>query len=401
MHPPVKILQKRLRNQKLQKNNYMKKLSGVLGILVFFVSTSLFGADVTALSVYTEAIKKDTAQEGIDYVSAQLATVATNADKRSLLYFKGTLEEQLGLYDDASYSYAQAAGIAAGDAAGMQKVSSEQLVLNAVRASLCAGDFETADRYLNSAVRSSSDEIILAYINLYAQWSALCKAQSLDETDEAVSLLKAYSSMDSMTSVKPTVLLTLWYVSGEDTYASQLKKEFPSSMECGVISGKVQLMSVPFWYFFPHKGVLNNAVSEVDDTLPATTIASVSDDTSSSATSPSSGKTATGSSSNASAKNTSSKATNEASSATTSAADDSSSKDTGKITRQQCGLFREEANAKALVSQLKTKGFDAKITTEKRASGTTYYIVVVDENKDGTVGLKLRDAGFECYPVVE
>lgn len=348
----------------------MKKLSCVLGILVFFVSTSLFGADVTALSVYTEAIKKDTAQEGIDYVSAQLATVATNADKRSLLYFKGTLEEQLGLYDDASYSYAQAAGIAAGDAAGMQKVSSEQLVLNAVRASLCSGDYETADRYLNSAVRSSKDEKILAYINLYAQWSALCKAQSVDETADSVSLLKAYSTMDSMKWVKPAVLLTLWYVSGESSYADALKKEFPSSMECGVIDGKVQLMSVPFWYFVPHKAVVESTVPEVEDTLPATTIDSVGGDASKS-------------------------------SDTAAKSNEGDSNDTGKITREQCGLFREEANAKALVSQLKAKGFEAKITTEKRASGTTYYIVVVDENKDGTVGLKLRDAGFECYPVVE
>ena len=379
----------------------MKNSKKILCVTFFMATATVSLFAETALSIYKAAVKKDTAQDSIAYVQKQLTKADTPADKRSLLFFIGTLQEQLGLYDDASLSYAQAAGVAAGDAAGMQKISSEQLVLNAVRCSLCSGDFETADRYLNSAVRSSKDETILAYINLYAQWSALCKAQSLDETNDAVSLLKAYSSMDSMTSVKPTVLLTLWYVSGDDTYASQLKKEFPSSMECGVISGKVQLMSVPFWYFVPHKGVLNNAVSEVDDTLPATTIASVSDDTSSSATSPSSGKTATGSSSNASAKNTSSKATNEASSATTSAADDSSSKDTGKITRQQCGLFREEANAKALVSQLKTKGFDAKITTEKRASGTTYYIVVVDENKEGTMGLKLRDAGFECYPVVE
>lgn len=379
----------------------MKNSKKILSVTIFMATATVSLFAETALSIYKAAVKKDTAQDSIAYVQKQLTKADTPADKRSLLFFIGTLQEQLGLYDDASLSYAQAAGVAAGDAAGMQKISSEQLVLNAVRCSLCSGDFETADRYLNSAVRSSKDETILAYINLYAQWSALCKAQSLDETNDAVSLLKAYSSMDSMTSVKPTVLLTLWYVSGDDTYASQLKKEFPSSMECGVISGKVQLMSVPFWYFVPHKGVLNNAVSEVDDTLPATTIASVSDDTSSSATSPSSGKTATGSSSNASAKNTSSKATNEASSATTSAADDSSSKDTGKITRQQCGLFREEANAKALVSQLKTKGFDAKITTEKRASGTTYYIVVVDENKEGTMGLKLRDAGFECYPVVE
>ena len=51
------------------------------------------------------------------------------------------------------------------------------------------------------------------------------------------------------------------------------------------------------------------------------------------------------------------------------------------------------------MEQLKKKGFAARITTEKRPSGTTYYLVIVDENKDGTMGKELRNAGFECYGV--
>ena len=30
-----------------------------------------------------------------------------------------------------------------------------------------------------------------------------------------------------------------------------------------------------------------------------------------------------------------------------------------------------------------------------------YYAVVVDENAEGTMGQKLKNAGFECYPVFE
>ena len=50
-----------------------------------------------------------------------------------------------------------------------------------------------------------------------------------------------------------------------------------------------------------------------------------------------------------------------------------------------------------LVAALKDKGFTAAVTTETRASGTTYYIVAVDET-DGSIGDKLRTAGFEFYP---
>jgi len=358
------------------------RIKKILSLLVVIsIGTSLFAqskktdAIKNAREVYDEALKKDTAQEIIDYLNQATASIATNADRRSLLFVTGTIQEQCGLYENASLSYAQAAGIAAGDADNMPKVSPEQLVINAVRASLLAGDSETADRYLNSAVRSSKDEKILACINLYAQWSALCKAQSLDETKDSVSLLKAYCSMDSMKSVKPTILLTLWYVTGEKSYGDELQKEFPASPEAGVVTGKVQIMSVPFWYFVPHSGGSDITFVPETDSLEPTTIASVAE--------------------SSTQKDVAAEQQNDS-----SKKDDVSEND-GKITREQCGLFREEANAKALVEQLKKKGFDAKITTEKRASGTTYYIVVVDENKEGTVGLKLRDAGFECYPVVE
>lgn len=344
-----------------------KRTAAVFSIGVWcFGLTVAFADPVTAQQTYDAAIKKDTVLDSIEYINKQIPNAATASDKRSLLFFAGTLQEQTGLYDDASFSYAQAAGIAAGDADGMQKVSSEQLVIDAVRASLCAGDSETADRYLNSAVRSSKDDAIIAYVNLYAQWSALCKAQSPEETKDAVALLKAYSGMDSMRVVKPAVLLTLWYMCGDDTYGEQLKKEFPNSPETGIVKGKTQIMSVPFWYFVPHVGTSPDAEETTEEILLAE-------------------------------KDDGASADNKTSVGTTVPTTDKGE----KITREQCGLFRERSNADALVAQLKKKNFDAKITTETRASGTTYYIVVVDENKEGTVGLKLRDAGFECYPVVE
>ena len=53
------------------------------------------------------------------------------------------------------------------------------------------------------------------------------------------------------------------------------------------------------------------------------------------------------------------------------------------------------------VKKLKEKGFVAKITSEIRPSGTTYYLVIVDENSDNSMGDELRTAGFECYPIFE
>lgn len=96
----------------------------------------------TAASIKEESLSQESVQDAVIFLKNSLDSAATPADKRSILYFTGTMQEQLGLYSDACKSYAKAAGIAAADAAGMPKVSSEQLVINAVRTSLCSGDWK-------------------------------------------------------------------------------------------------------------------------------------------------------------------------------------------------------------------------------------------------------------------
>ena len=319
-------------------------------LLFLFAAAGVFAqSSVSASSIYEESLKQSNVQETILFLQDHLESSSRLDDKRSLLYVLGTIQEQMGFYADASLSYAKAAGIAASDAPSMPKVSSEQLVLNAVRCSLCAGNFETADNYLNSAVRSSKNERIKATVNLYSAWSSLCASSSIEETEDTLALLKAYASMDSMKAVRPSVLLTLWYLTDDEASGSKLLKEYPYSPEAGIVKGNVQIMSVPFWYFVPRK-------EHSDAPLPQG--ASVS-------------------------------------------ASSSEKTENIKITRQQLGLFKDKDNASSLVSRLKEKNFNAYILTETRSSGTTYYIVVVDENKEGTMGLMLRDAGFECYPVVD
>ena len=67
--------------------------------------------------------------------------------------------------------------------------------------------------------------------------------------------------------------------------------------------------------------------------------------------------------------------------------------------KYQIGFFKEQKNADALVERLRALGFSAKIEFETRSSGTTYRLVYIEENDEGTVGSLLKDAGFDCYPV--
>ncbi len=335
----------------------MKKL-----LLAFFVcvsSVSLFAQNKKSAEIIKrEALKQETVLDSIDYLKRNLDFADTAADTRSLLYYTGTLQEQLGLYTDAGNSYAKAAGIAAHDASNMPKVTSEQLVLNAVRANLCAGNWETADSYLNSAVRNSKNETVSATVKLYSVWSDLCKASSVPGADisDSVELLKAYSSKQSMKSVKAQVLFTLWHLTSARVYAEELNREFPLSPESSVANGKSQIMRVPFWYFVPKENSASSSQNRyVENSEVPAKESSVQSEI------------------------------------------PLSQKHPGK--KQQLGLFKKKENADDCIRKAKQKGFDAYCYTETRSSGTTYFIVAVDENSSMTMGQKLKNAGIDCYTI--
>ena len=325
--------------------------------MTFFVAESLYAADFTARFIALESAKKETVEESVEYIKAQIPRLSVPAEKRSAYIFLAALQEQLSYYDDAQKSYAQAAGIAAGDAEGMPKKTNEQLVLDAVRCALSGGDYTTADSYLNSAVRNSKNEKVQAYIKLYTQWSALCRADSISELQEPLIMLQAYLKVESMQSLKPVILLTLWYITGDTSYSKQISSLYPSSMEAAIVKGDIQLLPTPFWFFVPKSGEAeqgSGTFTEDSSSAPAQTAAEIRD---------------------------------------------AASADKGTFSKWQLGLFRTESNAKLLAEEAKSKGFPAYITTEKRASGTTYFIVLVNENSAGNMADQLRNAGYDCYAV--
>lgn len=329
----------------------MKKIISV--VLTVFFCTSIFAAELTASFVTAEAAKKDSVEESVSYLKSQISKMTVAAEKRATYVFLASLQEQMAMYADAQKSYAQAAAIAAGNAEGMPKKSNEQIVLDAVRCALSSGDYATADSYLNSAVRNSKNAEVQAYIKLYTQWSALCKAEDVSDIQEPVVMLQAYLKVDSMASVKPAVLLTLWYVTGDSSYSKEITKLYPKSIESSIVKGDAQLLPTPFWFFVPKSGEAEQGTGsfavpeEPKQTSTQTAVA----------------------------------------------------EKPAKFTKWQLGLFRTENNAKLLADEVKAKGFDSYITTEKRASGTTYYIVLVREDKNGNVADRLRSSGYDCYGV--
>lgn len=337
----------------------MKKIISFLILVNLFFCLS--AAELTARFVTGEAVKKDSLEESLSYLKDQVAKMNLPAEKRATYVFIATLEEQMALYDQAQKSYAQAASIAAGDAEGMPKKSNEEIVLDAIRCALSSGDYMTADSYLNSAVRNTRNQKIQAYIKLYTQWSALCRAEKVDDIQEPLVMLQAYLKLDSMECLRPAIYLTLWYLTGDKSYSQQLASKYPKSPEAAIVKGDVQLLPTPFWFFVPKTGEAEQGTGSYADT--------------------------------SSSSGTSSSAANETSSSQGQSAASS------KTTKWQLGLFKTQSNAKLLVDELKSKGFEAYTTSETRASGTTYYIVLVNEDKSGNMADKLRNAGYDCYAV--
>ena len=312
----------------------------MLGCLVFSQTSS-----DAANKLILEAAQKASVAESISHLSKNIPSLKTDADKKAAFSILGAMQEQAGKYEDAKQSYAAGAALAGA-------TNSERLVIAAVRCALNAGDFESAQSFLASSVKNSKDAGIVALVKLYGQWAVLCKANNVGETEQAVATLKSFVDDKTMESVQPSVLLTLWHVTGSSAYSSKLKSQFPQSPEAKIVKGEVSMLPTPFWFFMPRTESALPDIAEIPAEKPP-------------------------------------------------AAPEKPMASGEKVVREQLGLFRDVSNANALVQKAKEKGFDAKIVSETRPSGNVYYIVVVDEDEGRTVGKKLRTAGFECYPVFE
>lgn len=336
------------------------RVSLFLYCLLFTMAASNLFAK-SAREVADESAAKENIAQSINYVKSEIESSDTLADKRSMYAFLGSLQEAISLYDDAEKSYASACAIGAADAQGMGHKSNEMLVLDAVRCALCAGDSDAALRYLESVDKSLDSEVI-AKSALYKQWGILCSAQGNKGVSSALEKLRGYAEDKKYSSIRAKVLLTLWYVGGDNEAKRKLLQDEGQSIEAAIAGGKIQMLPVPFWYFGVGRG--GGGESAKNDTQASSEIG----------------------------------ATLSSSLSSLGGGEKDESGEAAKPVKLQLGLFRERSNAESLLNSLSTKGFRPVITTEKRESGTVYYIVVIEETTKA-IEDELRTAGFEFYPV--
>lgn len=348
---------------------------------------------LTAKTISEDALKKGNITNAIAYTKEKLASTDELSDKaeiRSLYIFLGGLQEGNGLYSDAKSSYIKAAAIAGKDAPGMKARSNEMLVLDATRMALATGEGNEAMSFLASAVKNSRDPYIQSLVKLYNIWAMLCLEQTEAKEKECIKTLKQYATMDSMKNVRLYVLFTLWYITGETSYGEQIINLAPLSTESSIVQGVTQIMPSPFWYFIPHNRINTiakaNTSVESDSTKTTKTVVTV--------------KTINAGPNNIPGYVAPDSGYTPGATTKTQNEDDTDEVDSSeKPIKQQLGLFRDKNNALGYAEKLQSKGFPAYISEVTKPSGKIYYTVFVDEDNKGGMGLKLKSAGFECYPI--
>jgi tetratricopeptide (TPR) repeat protein len=172
---------------------------------------------------------------------------------------------------------------------------------------------------------------------------------------------------------RPAIYYTFWRLFGDEAYSAQILTEFPDSPEARILQSEssqapgagsaiVSARSGPLWFLYPGRGniAMGSPVSVQPPAVPRQYEPSPAP-----------------------------------------AAASASTPETGSTGPRalQTGLFSREENAQAAVARLAARGFAATIS-QKPVSGIVYWAVSVAPGEDSNrTIMRLKDAGFESFPV--
>jgi len=272
------------------------------------------------------------------FFEKNLATLPNAQAKVQALTLLADYEEHNGNYSNAASCYRQAAGFNTSD-------KKTALLLDAVRALLCGGSLDSARSLLSeiaAALPVSDEDPYYRRAAVYDTWRLLAE----ERADRAVPLITAYTKKKSFSEYHSALLFTLWWINDDEDAKQRLLKEYPAGMEAAAVNGTVTVQPSTFWYLMPRSGLAQQAIAGGS----ASKIAAVSETPL-------------------------------------------------KPSYYQLGFYKTKKYAEALAADLQKKHFTPIIKEETRPSGTVYFAVLVKENAAGDMGLRLKDAGYEAFPI--
>jgi hypothetical protein len=272
-------------------------------------------------------------------------------------------------------------------------------LLDAARCALSSGDLDQANGLVRAVLVSSFDDAVLLRARVYAVWIQLASG----DRAAALSQLRTFSGNPLFSSYTPALLFTLWWADGDEAAKKKLLDSFAGCPEAAVARGDMSLGANPFWFLmgrnearvstFADAG--NAALAKDSLAVPQKNAAEV-DKPSSSAKLPASAA----SSAPADPVPAVVPSSTIANSGTNGQPVVETALASGKRW-QQVGFFKNREYADELVGKLVKLGFFPIMRNEKRPSGTVYFSVLVPEDDSGSIGNRLKDAGFETFLLIE
>jgi tetratricopeptide (TPR) repeat protein len=237
----------------------------------------------------------------------------------------------------------------------------DEALLEGAACFIALGEMDRAEAAIRPALLSGDRRILLRARYAAARIEAFRSGN--------VTAMTAFLDDPGYGDLKPVSYYTIWKISGIESYKIRLLAEFPASPEARIVREEGAVSAVPhaLWLLFPGRDSVagSRPVSVPASSMPTASMPAASGTEPGSAAASGSAPAASG----------------------------------DKPSALQTGLFSREENARAMEERLRAAGFTASVS-RRTINGNSYWAVSVSPGTDaGHTILRLRDAGFEAFPV--
>jgi hypothetical protein len=236
----------------------------------------------------------------------------------------------------------------------------DEALLEGAACFIALGEMDRADAAIGPALLSGDRRILLK-----ARYTA-ARIEAFRSGNPGV--MTAFLNDPDYGDLKPVSYYTIWKISGVESYKTRLLAEFPASPEARIVREEGAISANPhaLWFLFPGRDSIAGSPAAF---MP-----------------PSSGTSAAASGSAP------------AVSGSVPAGPVPPAPGDGPLALQT-GLFSREENARSMEERLRAAGFTASVS-RRTVNGSPYWAVGVSPGADPNhTILRLRDAGFESFPV--
>lgn len=312
---------------------------------LFFSSFSLF-ADISPKIVSAlDSSPKNLDNFGIyKHLVSKLKDVNSKKELKEVNKFLAEYAIRAGLFENAGQHYFKCYELDPADK------NNKKDLLKALKCFILSGDISEAYTVYGKLVslRQAKLSNYDVEAELYLQYLLLKESlnDSTLEFNSIIRTLKEYANSERFAQFKPSILFILWFISNDKEAENIILRQYPKSMEAMLVKGDVIILPTTFWYLLPS----NKAYYDEELILPSL---------------------------------------------------DSSSTRISIPIAYQIGFFKNKENANVQVKKLTSQGYVVELKEEKRESGTVYFAVFVIEKENGNTGVRLKNEGYETFPIFE